>query len=261
MLRKECRHLRVILEDVRIILKRLKEQEDFPWEEWQTAGWKDKREAIRWWIYGWEDPLAALKFYKAGWKVEQNPLSWYKAGWTNAVLARQWRRWGWKDATEALRWKKVVPAGKPIHSDWGEYFTKPEDALPWLETGLTPWEAYVWFSKGFSPDEAVKWRKAGVYEPEKVRVSEQEQKRNVKFIVAVDFDGTIVKGDPGREPFENVKEALEKIKKIGGLIYIYSNRTNPETIDEVLEKTGINPAEEMLDILHLYEIPYDKILT
>ncbi len=81
------------------------------------------------------------------------------------------------------------------------------------------------------------------------------------FIVAVDFDGTIVKGDPGNEPYPYVKEALEEIKELGGVIYIYSNRSNPEVKKEMLEKYNYDPEQEMKDVLDKYEIPYDKILS
>ena len=85
-----------------------------------------------------------------------------------------------------------------------------------------------------------------------------------KFIVGVDFDGTITSDVNWEFNFKlrpYSLDALIGIKGLGGLIWIYSGRSNSQMRDEVLIRHGVDCYEEMVEKLQEFEIPYDKILT
>jgi len=82
-----------------------------------------------------------------------------------------------------------------------------------------------------------------------------------RFVVAIDFDGTIaesINGPPTRV-MPGAKEALIKIRKLGGKIILWSGRCNKRMIEHLFDELGINVLAEMTTFIKEHQIPYDEI--
>ena len=85
----------------------------------------------------------------------------------------------------------------------------------------------------------------------------------IKFIVCVDFDGTIIHGDDLQKDemilLPNCKESLEEIKGLGGYIIISSVRSTRKGRETAKNLGWVDPFIQMKKFLDDSDIPYDWI--